>query len=773
MRRSSAPSMKRQCGESAGRREGNSSKFVKVTVERERVNVGPLRDFQMLGKQDDPDAPVPVNASVERKYSVLWNRPNTKKHKTWEGDGVLEITENTVYLRNSDGSILTSMPIPSKDVTFEEGMRLTVGSKEVEIVEEIGEVEVKEEKPVMPVKSQPIVRKVEKLGGLLLPDPPQEHQRIFNREQKPLTPVRVVESVAKHLRPHQKEGIIFLYESLMGFHNPEAEFHGAVLADEMGLGKSLQVIATCFTLLRQGPYARRNIARKILIVCPSSLVENWSREVGKWLGEERIYAFVVDGKHKVKDFSVSATMPFIILSYEMVVTQLNDLQDMIFDVMVCDEGHRLKNSDTRIVKLLTQMDCKRRIILTGTPIQNDLHEFFCLVSFVQPDILGSYTEYRIKYETPIVNSQVPGADSEVQALGHEKVQELNDITDKVILRRTQLVNREYLPEKEEVVVFCKATEIQDFLQERLVSSYETEEVNRMSPFKVISLLRKICNHPALLETIEAQEGLVCVLQEFLPPTGDMGPRDSGKLSVLEGLLAELRGTGERIVVVSHSTKALDMIEGLCRYFNHVYCRLDGSTSSSDRQRIVDRFNSPSSDAFVFLLSAKAGGTGLNLIGASRLVLFDADWNPATDLQAMSRIWRDGQTRNVVIYRLVTAGSIEERIFQRQIAKNALSVFVSDSSKDSVSFSEAELRDIFSAPMSGVCLTHEALQCMCGGSGNVPEPQEATAGCQMGQMSHLMQWEHHSGPINQQVLKELSLEQNGDEILYLFRNRAVK
>lgn len=269
MRRSLAPSIKRQLGSSSSGHasDGNPSKCLKLS---ERVSAGPLREFQPQTHQNDPDAPVPVqNAAVRAKYAVLWNRPNNKKHKTWEGDGTLELTENTVYLRNVDDTVISSMPISAKGVEFEDGMRLTIGSKEVEIVERLDEEVRKEEKILEKPRSivKPLslsVRKGESAGGLVLPSPPDEHQMVCNRDGKAVNPVRVVESVARHLRPHQKEGVVFLYESLMGFHNPESEYHGAILADEMGLGKSLQVIATCYTLLRQGPYGR-SIARKILV----------------------------------------------------------------------------------------------------------------------------------------------------------------------------------------------------------------------------------------------------------------------------------------------------------------------------------------------------------------------------------------------------------------------------------------------------------------------------------------------------------------------------
>lgn len=163
---------------------------------------------------------------------------------------------------------------------------------------------------------------------------------------------------------------------------------------------------------------------------------------------------------------------------------------------------------------------------------------------------------------------------------------------------------------------------------------------------------------------------------------------------------------------------------LCDHYNYKYCRLDGSTPSSDRGQIVLTFNKPASDIFIFLLSAKAGGTGLNLVGASRLVLFDNDWNPASDLQAMSRIWRDGQMRTVFIYRLITAFSIEEKIYQRQISKTSLSGIVIDQkqSPSNLKFSDEELKDLFSFSNEGEdCLTHQLLVCDCDGLGDVPEP----------------------------------------------------
>lgn len=211
------------------------------------------------------------------------------------------------------------------------------------------------------------------------------------------------------------------------------------------------------------------------------------------------------------------------------------------------------------------------------------------------------------------------------------------------------------------------------------------------------------------------------IRNLVPASNEMGPFDSGKLCVLHDLLHEMHRRQEKLVLISYQTTMLDTLEGWLDHLNFTHCRLDGTTPSNARNTIVEDFNNPAKDLFVFLLSAKAGGVGLNLIGASRLVLFDNDWNPASDLQAMSRIWRDGQKKEVFIYRLILAGSIEEKIFQRQLSKVALTGCVVDqtTNKEKLKLSNEELKDLFSIKedVDG-CATHELLNCQCDGDGLV-------------------------------------------------------
>jgi len=249
------------------------------------------------------------------------------------------------------------------------------------------------------------------------------------------------------------------------------------------------------------------------------------------------------------------------------------------------------------------------------------------------------------------------------------------------------------------------------------------------------------------------------------PASPGGPHtweeQAGKLATVTCLLLQLvQATNEKMVLVSLSTSTLDLLGSLCEKYNITTCRLDGSTPPNTRQSMVDRFNSAHSDTRVFLLSSKAGGTGLNLIGASRLVLYDIDWNPATDLQAMARVWRDGQKQHCHVYRLITTGTIEEKIFQRQVMKRGLDT-VGQATHTQSHFSTEELRDLFTFRDDTECETHDLLQCQCGGSG-VLESEEVEQGevrsCQLGRqeavpskrVEELMGWRHFTAPMEDKV-----------------------
>ncbi|OXB79899.1 UNVERIFIED_CONTAM: hypothetical protein H355_000929 [Colinus virginianus] len=641
---------------------------------------------------------------LTKYFSVMWCKASKKKHKKWEGDAILITKGKSVILKDMEGKdIGRGTGYKSKELdSLEEGQTLMIGGKEIEVMGVISADDFSSGrcfqtgiathdtvstalpqttmKPFCkPIKSacQPSTKdnilhisqsckprhNPNDSNSLVMPRPNASHQCMFNKAGLPVVDVVVDPYIANNLRPHQREGIVFLYECVMGMsliisYRVGGRF-GAILADEMGLGKTLQCISLVWTLLRQGVYGCKPILKRALIVTPGSLVKNWKKEFQKWLGSERIKVFTVDQDHKVEEFINSPLYSVMIISYEMLLRSLDQIQAIEFNLLICDEGHRLKNSSIKTTTALTSLSCERRIILTGTPIQNDLQEFYALIEFVNPGVLGSLSTYRKIYEEPIVRSREPSA---------TKVRDFK----KCIYRRKSVENNE-----------------------------------------------KSCD-PKSDEHVESSlyEGLTDVFpQDYTSDT--FSATDSGKLQVLVKLLAAIQelSSSERVVLVSNYTQTLNILQETCKSYGYSYTRLDGNTPVSQRQQIVDNFNRKFSPAFIFLLSSKAGGVGLNLVGASHLILYDIDWNPATDIQAMARVWRDGQKHTVHIYRLLTTGSIEEKIYQRQISKQDLSGAVVDLSKTSehIHFSVEELRNLFTLHENTSCVTHDLLECDCMGS----------------------------------------------------------
>lgn len=345
------------------------------------------------------------------------------------------------------------------------------------------------------------------------------------------------------------------------------------------------------------------------------------------------------------------THPVMIVSYET----LRNLQELLgqteVGLLLCDEGHRLKNSDSLTFQTLDMLNVKRRVILSGTPIQNDLSEYFSLINFAIPDVLGSRLEFRKQFELDILKGRDALATEKQQEASREKLQQLSKLVSQFIIRRTNDILSKYLPVKYEHVVFCNLSPFQLALYDLFVKSPAIKKLLRgvgSQPLKAIGILKKLCNHPDLLKLPDDLEG-----SDELFPTG-YKPQDrrnvpvelSGKMAVLERFLTSICTTSDdKIVLISNYTQTLDIFERLCRSKRWGCFRLDGTMNISKRQRLVDRFNDPAAPEFIFLLSSKAGGCGLNLIGANRLVLFDPDWNPASDQQALARVWRDGQKKS--------------------------------------------------------------------------------------------------------------------------------
>ncbi|KAJ3555036.1 hypothetical protein NP233_g12298 [Leucocoprinus birnbaumii] len=531
------------------------------------------------------------------------------------------------------------------------------------------------------------------------------------KEQTPKVPVVIDPRLSKILRPHQVEGVKFLYKCTTGM--VVENQYGCIMADEMGLGKTLQCIALMWTLLRQSPHAGKPTIEKCIIACPSSLVKNWANELVKWLGKDTVTPLAIDGKGgkpvlipKVQQWVAArgrnVTQPVMIVSYETLRTLTPYLAGCPVGLLLCDEGHRLKNGESLTFTALNGLDVRRRVILTGTPIQKN-------------------------FENIIIRGRDSDASDTHKADSEKKLKELGSLVMKFIIRRTNDLLSKYLPVKYEHVVFCGLSDFQLSLYRLFITSPEIKALLRgteSQPLKAINLLKKLCNHPDLLNLPDDLKGSENLLpKDYAAAKGAGGGRGAdrnppvrsewgGKFLVLERFLHQMRETtNDKIVLISNYTQTLDLFERLCRNKKYGYFRLDGTMSIPKRQKLVDQFNNPEGKEFIFLLSSKAGGCGINLIGANRLILFDPDWNPAADQQALARVWRDGQKKECFVYRFISTGTIEEKIFQRQANKQALSSAVVDEKEDAERhFSIDALRQLFTFNEKTLCDTHETFKC---------------------------------------------------------------
>jgi len=560
--------------------------------------------------------------------------------------------------------------------------------------------------------------------------------------------------LAKWLRPHQREGVKFMYECVMGL--KDFNGNGCILADDMGLGKTLQSVTLIWTMLRTGITANKQpTAKRIIVICPCSLVKNWDNEFVKWLGPGTVKTLALaESDRKTVEINIDCfvkTKMFnvLIASYETIRTHVGRLikyKDCC-DLMVCDEAHRLKNRENQTSMALNSIPVKRRVLLTGTPMQNDLEEFYAMVDFTNPGILGTQEEFRRKTLYPILRGREPDATEKQKAKMMELQNEMSSIVNDFILRRVNTLNAQHLPPKLVQVVCCNLTEIQQNMYLHLCNSKDMQHVldgKQVNCLGSIQMLMKLCNHPSLVvnedssklergngrraaskTTSYAEEEKSAAapgadgIAKFMPYEAMGGGRNapvmpelSGKMFVLYRLMREMRKPGngnDKIVIVSNYTQTLDLIGRMCRDSNWGFCRLDGSISMKKRQKMCDEFNDPTSSLVAFLLSSKAGGCGLNLIGGNRLVLFDPDWNPAVDKQAAARCWRDGQKKRCFTYRFLATGTVEEKIFQRQLSKEGLQSVVDD--KEQVNaLSTKDLRNLFKLRQGTPSDTHDKLKC---------------------------------------------------------------
>ncbi|CCC68738.1 hypothetical protein NCAS_0B06540 [Naumovozyma castellii] len=441
-----------------------------------------------------------------------------------------------------------------------------------------------------------------------------------------------------------------------------------ILADEMGLGKTIQSISLITYLFEEkkdpGPY---------LVIVPLSTITNWTLEFEKWAPSLNtvIYKGTPNQRRNLQHQVRIGNFDVLLTTYEYIIKDRALLAKHEWTHMIIDEGHRMKNAQSKLSYTITHYyKTRHRLILTGTPLQNNLPELWALLNFVLPKIFNSAKTFEDWFNTPFANT---GTGEKLELTEEETllvIRRLHKVLRPFLLRRLKKEVEKDLPDKVEKVVKCKLSGLQQQLYEQMLKHNalflgEGTEGATKSGIKglnnKIMQLRKICNHPFVFDEVEG----------VINPTranSNLLYRVSGKFELLNRVLPKFKAAGHRVLMFFQMTQVMDIMEDFLRMKDLKYMRLDGSTKADDRTGMLNDFNAPDSDYFCFLLSTRAGGLGLNLQTADTVIIFDTDWNPHQDLQAQDRAHRIGQKNEVRILRLITTDSVEEVILERAMQK---------------------------------------------------------------------------------------------------------
>eukprot|EP00357_Protocruzia_adherens_P031034 CAMPEP_0115046438 /NCGR_PEP_ID=MMETSP0216-20121206/48748_1 /TAXON_ID=223996 /ORGANISM="Protocruzia adherens, Strain Boccale" /LENGTH=1110 /DNA_ID=CAMNT_0002429517 /DNA_START=236 /DNA_END=3568 /DNA_ORIENTATION=+ len=433
-----------------------------------------------------------------------------------------------------------------------------------------------------------------------------------------------------------------------------------ILADEMGLGKTIQTISL-LAYMREF----KNIKGHHIVIVPKSTMWNWMNEFAKWAPCMRVV--LLEARKEAREATLSnyiipGKFDVVITSYEGVAKCSSVLRKFYWKYLIIDEAHRIKNENSVLSKLVRSLNTYNRLLITGTPLQNNLHELWALLNFLLPDIFNSSDDFDSWFELGTNNSNNPeeasGEDKEKKNM--QIIQQLHKILQPFLLRRTKREVETSLAPKKEIHVSIGLTEIQKRIYRDLLKKTFSTEASKTQYHNILMQLRKACNHPYLFDGIEDTTAL--------PEYGDHIITVCGKMQILDKLLVKLKEQGSQVLIFSQMTSVLDILEDYCFLRHFTYCRIDGNTDLAVRNDQINDFVSPDTDKFIFLLSTRAGGLGINLASADTVILYDSDWNPQVDLQAIDRAHRIGQKKQVMVYRFITDSTIEEKIIERQYLK---------------------------------------------------------------------------------------------------------
>ncbi|KAI9543300.1 choline dehydrogenase 3, partial [Dissostichus eleginoides] len=489
-------------------------------------------------------------------------------------------------------------------------------------------------------------------------------------------------------------GTLHLYqlEGLNWLRFSWAQGTDTILADEMGLGKTIQTIVFLYSLFKEVPEPHGYMSDFLFLVlfvpqghtkgpflvsAPLSTIINWEREFEMWApdfyvvtysGDKDSRAIIRENEFSFDESAVKggkrafklrrdATIKFHVLltSYELVTIDQTALKSMDWACLVVDEAHRLKNNQSKFFRRLNDYTIDHKLLLTGTPLQNNLEELFHLLNFLTPNRFNNLEGFLEEF-----------ADISKE----DQIKKLHDLLGPHMLRRLKADVFKNMPAKTELIVRVELSPMQKkYYKLILTKNFEALNSkgggNQVSLLNIMMDLKKCCNHPYLfpVASIEAQRTPNGAYE------GSALSKASGKLTLLEKMLRKLKDQGHRVLIFSQMTKMLDLLEDFLDHEGYKYERIDGSVTGAMRQEAIDRFNAPGAPQFCFLLSTRAGGLGINLATADTVVIFDSDWNPHNDIQAFSRAHRIGQANKVMIYRFVTRASVEERI--TEVAKRKM------------------------------------------------------------------------------------------------------
>uniref|UniRef100_A0A3Q3EHW7 DNA helicase n=1 Tax=Labrus bergylta TaxID=56723 RepID=A0A3Q3EHW7_9LABR len=587
---------------------------------------------------------------------------------------------------------------------------------------------------------------------------------VLDQDKKTKEPlVQVHRNLVTRLKPHQVDGVQFIWDSCCESVNKanSAPGSGCILAHCMGLGKTLQVVTFLHTVLLS-----ENLKfRTALVVCPLNTILNWVNEFKKWqdnMGQDRVKVTELatikpqericalrrwqrDGGVMIMGYQMYRMLSLAQkISNENVKKEFKSiLVDPGPDFVVCDEGHILRNEASDISKALNAIKTRRRVVLTGTPLQNNLIEYHCMVNFIKKNLLGSLGEFRNRFINPIQNGQCADSTPKDVRVMKKRAHVLHAMLDRCVQRRDYSELTQFLPPKHEYVLAVRISPLQYrlYLTETGISKVKAG-ANLFKDFHVFS---RIWNHPWCLElsnikececfligvnqnggsvtngapTVEGEKSNIGSISQSLPVSwfkSLLSEQDSkikehsGKMLLLFEILRMAEDLEDKVLVFSQSLTSLSLIEDFlgashrARYpscskgswiKNIDYYRLDGSTSATLRKKWTDQFNNTANvRGRLFLISTKAGSLGINLVAANRVIIFDASWNPSYDIQSIYRVYRFGQLKQVFVYRFLAQGTMEEKIYDRQVTKQSLSNRVLDHQQNERHFTLSELTELY-------------------------------------------------------------------------------